>query len=305
MSNNEMVSVLRELLVDMAHNQGKRVSAYMPDIAALLAAPMPPAGGDPEVLGWIVTDINDESYFSFYQQTSCDTPLVDRAHVTRLQAEVQEANKRSEWNASRANQHATENRALQSELDELKDQGQGEPSHWADSAGNTITAELKAYNTAIGGVPASASSHYAEPLYRHPPAPQGEPVAVQKYDDTLLPFLALMRKELHANVGKGDRPGWLAMSSDTCLLEIFYHLGKLQKAVKNSDAAGMTEYAADVANMCMMLLDICGALAFVEPPAPVALMLPERMEIPDVHCPERINAQGWNACLDEVRRLNP
>ncbi|MBP5055327.1 hypothetical protein [Pseudomonas chlororaphis] len=102
--------------------------------------------------------------------------------------------------------------------------------------------------------------------------PQGEPVAAQKYDDTLLPFLALMRKELHANVGKGDRPGWLTMSSDNCLLEIFYHLGKLQKSVKNRDAAGMTEYAADVANMCMMLLDICGVLAFIEPPAPVAVV---------------------------------
>ncbi|WP_447775183.1 hypothetical protein [Pseudomonas chlororaphis] len=41
-----------------------------------------------------------------------------------------------------------------------------------------------------------------------------------------------------------------------------------------------------------------------QPPAPVAVVLPERMEIPDVHCPERINAQGWNACLDEVARLN-
>lgn len=89
--------------------------------------------------------------------------------------------------------------------------------------------------------------------------PQGEPVS-QKYDDTLLPFVALMRKELHANAGKGDRPGWLAMSADTCLLEIFYHLGKLQKAVKKGDGDGMAEYAADVANMCMMLLDICGAL---------------------------------------------
>lgn len=88
----------------------------------------------------------------------------------------------------------------------------------------------------------------------------------QKYDDTLLPFVALMRKELHANAGKGDRPGWLSMSADTCLLEIIYHFGKLQKAVKNSDGDRMNEYAADVANMCMMLLDICGALAFVEQP---------------------------------------
>lgn len=93
----------------------------------------------------------------------------------------------------------------------------------------------------------------------------------QKYDDTLLPFFAMMRKELHANAGKGDRPGWLAMSAETCLLEIFYHLGKLQKAVKKGDGDGMSEYAADVANMCMMLLDICGALhlsASTEPSKP-------------------------------------
>lgn len=104
-----------------------------------------------------------------------------------------------------------------------------------------------------------------KPLYTRP----AEQTA-QKYDDTLMPFMALMRKELHANAGKGDRPGWLAMSSDTCLLEIIYHFGKLQASVKRGDSDGMAEYAADVANMCMMLLDICGVLAFVEKDAPVA-----------------------------------
>lgn len=84
-----------------------------------------------------------------------------------------------------------------------------------------------------------------------------------KYDDVLRPFLALMENELHANAGKGDRPGWLAMTPGECLLEIFYHMGKLQKAVKKGDDDGVREYAADVANMCMMLVDLCGLL--VEP----------------------------------------
>lgn len=83
---------------------------------------------------------------------------------------------------------------------------------------------------------------------------------VSKYDEVLQPFVALMEKELHANAGKGDRPGWLSMSSDTCLLEIIYHFGKLQKSVKNGDGDGIREYAADVANMSMMLVDICGVL---------------------------------------------
>src|SRR3954469_18728963 len=48
-----------------------------------------------------------------------------------------------------------------------------------------------------------------------------------KYDDTLLPFLALMRRELHANSSKGDRPGWLTMSKEVGLLEIYWHAAKL------------------------------------------------------------------------------
>ncbi|EJM92436.1 hypothetical protein [Pseudomonas sp. GM67] len=83
---------------------------------------------------------------------------------------------------------------------------------------------------------------------------------MSKYDDVLNPFIQMMEKELHANAGKGDRPGWLSMSSDTCLLEIYYHLSKLQKAVKDGNGDGICEYAADVANMSMMLVDICGGL---------------------------------------------
>lgn len=83
---------------------------------------------------------------------------------------------------------------------------------------------------------------------------------MSKYSEVLTPFMALMEKELHENSGKGDRPGWLAMSSETCLLEIFYHLGKLQKAIRKGEGDSIKEYAADTANLCMMLLDICGAL---------------------------------------------
>lgn len=56
-------------------------------------APVPPAGVEPEVLGWVVTDMNGDFYFAANRQTPDDTPLVDRIHVTRLQAELAEANK--------------------------------------------------------------------------------------------------------------------------------------------------------------------------------------------------------------------
>lgn len=87
----------------------------------------------------------------------------------------------------------------------------------------------------------------------------------EKYDDVLLPFLSLMRRELHANSRKGDRPGWLRMDANTALLEVYWHTAKLSAAVKNNDGPAIMEHSADVANMALMVLDICGGLAFVEP----------------------------------------
>ena len=81
-----------------------------------------------------------------------------------------------------------------------------------------------------------------------------------KYSEVLWPFLIMMEKELHANSGKGDRPGWLSMTPETGMLEIYYHVAKLQKAVKNNDIEGIKEYSADVANMAMMMADIFGTL---------------------------------------------
>lgn len=81
-----------------------------------------------------------------------------------------------------------------------------------------------------------------------------------KYGNVLLPFVQRMAIELHANAGKGDREGWLKMSAEMAVLEIYYHVGKLQKAVFNEGGDQIAEFAADVANMAMMLLDICGGL---------------------------------------------
>ena len=89
-----------------------------------------------------------------------------------------------------------------------------------------------------------------------------------KYGDVLTPFVALMEAELHANSQKGDRPGWLTMSPETGLLEIYWHTAKLSAAVKNNDGPAIIEHSADVANMAMMLLDVCGGLAAA--PQPVA-----------------------------------
>lgn len=85
-------------------------------------------------------------------------------------------------------------------------------------------------------------------------------VEPQKYDDTLVPFLALMRKELHANSQKGDREGWLGMTSGAALEEVEHHWQKLFYAVSTSNPDAIKEHAADVANCAMMVADVCGVL---------------------------------------------
>lgn len=90
-----------------------------------------------------------------------------------------------------------------------------------------------------------------------------------KYGAVLTPFLGMMEHELHANSDKGDRPGWLSMDRKTGLLEIFYHVAKLQMATKDNDIDRIREHSADVANMAMMLADVCGALE--QQNAPIAI----------------------------------
>ncbi|WP_434987151.1 hypothetical protein [Pseudomonas protegens] len=89
------------------------------------------------------------------------------------------------------------------------------------------------------------------------------------YGDTLRPFLALMVRELKANSHKGNRDGWLGMTAATAFNEITHHHDKLGEALSALDYPQLSEYAADAANCCMMLLDVMGLLsANAEPGAP-------------------------------------
>jgi hypothetical protein len=106
-------------------------------------------------------------------------------------------------------------------------------------------------------------AHYLAQVASPAPKTMGMEAICGKYGNVLRPFMSMMEAELHANTGKGDRPAWLAMSPEQCLLEIYYHTAKLQKAVKNNDMKGVREYTADVANMSMMLADTCGWLDVV------------------------------------------
>lgn len=91
-------------------------------------------------------------------------------------------------------------------------------------------------------------------------------------------FHRAMAEELAANADKGDRPGWLGATPPALLLDVHDHLAKLHLAAVehgrrergmiprplpwgDRDTASLVrEFAADTANMAMMLADRLGVL---------------------------------------------
>lgn len=138
------------------------------------------------------------------------------------------------------------------ECPDCKPVAQGEPVAWQYRVSAGPQTGWSLWHDGKGEEFKQSYQVETRPLYAEQPAP-----VAHKYDDTLLPFLALMRKELHANSHKGDREGWLGMTPNQALSEVLHHVKKLEKAEGNAQAI---EYAADVANCCMMLLDVCGLL---------------------------------------------
>lgn len=92
------------------------------------------------------------------------------------------------------------------------------------------------------------------------------------------PFVESMYDELAANSGKGDQAGWRLMTLRQAWQEISWHTAKLATAIKSNNEPLTRELAADVANGCMMLVDIlnhgevdrcsgCGWVTTIENPA--------------------------------------
>lgn len=85
------------------------------------ADPVPPAGGEVEVLGWVVTDMNGDFYFAANRQTPGDVALVDRVHVTRLQAEVAQKSEAFEVAKGMLQERVKQCSALQAELTKARE----------------------------------------------------------------------------------------------------------------------------------------------------------------------------------------
>lgn len=139
----------------------------------------------------------------------------------------------------------------------------------------------------------------------------------------LATFVLNMRRELAANSGKGDRPGWMSDTPRSLLAEIQHHYVKLHAVVVEWErwAQGyearqvpwariqtahdlttlIAEFAADVANMSMMLADRCGALPHGLPAFDAAVARRDASYVPCSAC-EGDGCIGPNPAEDGCKR---
>ncbi|WP_223816015.1 hypothetical protein [Pseudomonas chlororaphis] len=102
-------------------------------------------------------------------------------------------------------------------------------------------------------------------LYRHPPAPRGEPDA------------------------------WLAEATNST--------GVVYRKVTSPAEITMRDVRFAWGEGVLKRYTICIRKLYAEQPAPAVVVLPEHRDT-DLRSPSYGYARGWNACLDEVARLN-
>jgi hypothetical protein len=73
----------------------------------------------------------------------------------------------------------------------------------------------------------------------------------------LRPFVGRMLHELWANRSKGDQDGWRAprCTRERLMLDVYHHVAKLARAIRDDDRRGIEEYSADVANLAFIVWD--------------------------------------------------
>lgn len=95
-------------------------------------------------------------------------------------------------------------------------------------------------------------------------------------------FASAMLAEIRANAHKGGRcglGGWIASDYRVLVGEVLYHAAKLSYAARqlaqgDGDRAKVLEFAADTANMAMMVADNLGAFAGSAPADPLTKSKP-------------------------------
>lgn len=246
---------------------------------AALAAPVPPAGGEVEVLAWLYKRhsppfgkptqhiaIDSENMTELREGLvgtgiPCDNhfdwrPLVDRAHVTRLQAEVEK------WKRNAFEQKEQKNEALDmaNERREQRDTLQSEL---------TKARELLEYMLHEDDMPVLWFAQRIDAFLSNQSAP--------------------------ADKGQGEPVAWANWKVGTKSYVPFRTKEEASRSVERSEIAATQLGPYRVVRL------------YAEQPAPVAVVMPERMPVPVYQIAPLAaeSAIGWNNCLKEVARLNP
>lgn len=193
-------------------------------LRAVVADPVPPAGGEPEVLGYSVKGnryairLTKAELLELYEGYTGDAlvELVDRAHVTRLQAEVADVSKSYE---ALAHVYAATQKGfakMQAERDTLQSELTKARELIGDLRADTQSGYLKAvqalHNWANQSAPRGYSNIVMTGTSSNQSAPadkghgQGDPVAWAMKPG--LDRISVNPKASHAVFGHSGEPGW-------------------------------------------------------------------------------------------------
>lgn len=289
-----------------------------------LADPVPPVGGEVEVRTFYAREIDLDNGF-----VECIAAADHRAHVTRLQAEVEHWRNRSAQWKERVAELTNEGNALQSELTKarelLTEAPRGVPGFgdWT----RRLIGFLQANQSApaddsyppcdyCGTVPdyhpwhglgmikgqESPHIHACNDCRGKLPAPadkgQGEPVDIQFPSED-----ELIANGLGYPIGKEDAiklhfAGF--RSGVITILEAWDAIGHDIGCNPSKDE--LLDSLRNMAAIC----DAHGNDMPAEQRAPVAVVVPSRRSWSGIASwKQRAEVNAWNACLDEVARLNP
>lgn len=332
---NETVTLSRELIERIISRTRWHGDPLKEELRAALADPVPPAGGEPEVLA--VLDRNAEGGVIFTPDALSyamhGTELVDREHVTRLQAERDGLNDELEaaileskdWH----HKHQTalsENARLQAEVERLTAL-KADPVAIVDESDDGLFIDI-IYGE-DGSPLCRGDKLYASPTdrgyvsrlaYESLKSEVERLTATNRQNKLVIDGLSIENTELQSELTKarellGRITGPSLQDQGKAIGEAVTFLAQQSAPAAKDEVYPNAEIAAEAA---LGVYDIDFPSPDdehelpAEQPAPVAAVLPERKEpkhywdrFGKMTAIARLSAEAWNACLDEVARLNP
>lgn len=296
---NKTITLSRELVEELLDGFLDPRCTIAKAIQSALADPVPPAGGEMEVLAWIDRSTDSGVILTLTgEKSSVDNiGLVDRAHVTQLKAEVTEQALCAASEARRAIR-------AESELTKARELLR----NCTDCVRNGEDFDLPV--TTMSGIDAFLSNQSA-------PADQNS-----DWEDTFGPDYEVDENDLARGVSETDN--LLPVRDGYCQCGRLVHRPQINQSAPadkgQGDPVALQHMAVaedgklrwmsgrKMQNCELYALPDGSAIRFplyAEQPAPVAVVMPERKTWDGLRATAcNLKGEAWNACLDEVARLN-